>query len=129
MQDDDHRRERAEYFCRCVERLAQRVGLRDAMIHVARHMSDVATVDVKVRGTARRPRRRRRTPGRRRTYSPEQVRRMFQLLLKLLLKTCNVSYGKFQMQLAGGKLTEVAVTESFRPGKEDEMEGFGAKFT
>lgn len=124
MRDDDRRRERARHFCRCVERLAERVGLEDATIHVARHMSDVATVDVEVQGTARRTRRRRRTRNQVRTYSPEQVRRMFQLLLKLLLKNCNVRFGKIQMRLCGGSLSNVWVTRGFRLNSEmDDLGG------
>lgn len=129
MTEDERRQQaHARHFCQCVERLADRVGLRDAMIHVARHMNDVATVDVEVQGAAGR-RRRRRTRHAARTYSPEQVRRMFQLLLKLLLKTCTVRFGKFQMRLSGGALTNVSVTESFRPDKEEEMIVLGGKLT
>ena len=125
MRDDERQRDRATHFCQGVVRLAERVGLRDATITVARHMSDVATVDVQLQGTTHRARPRRRRRVSTRNYSPEQVRRMFQLLLKLLLKHCNVRFGKIEMRLSGGSLTNVLVTESFRPHDGDELGALG----
>lgn len=128
MRDDERRREQARHFCRCVERMAKRVGPADAKIYVARHMNDVATVDVEVQGAERCSPRRRRARAPARTYSPAHVRRMFQLLFKLLLKNCSVRFGKLELRLSGGRLTNVSVTESFRPDKPEEMEALGGKF-
>ena len=125
MRDDERQTEQARHLCQGVVQLAERVGLRDATITVARHMSDVATVDVQLQGTTHHARPRRRGRVGTRNYNPEQVRRMFQLLLKILLKHCNVRFGKIEMQLSGGSLTNVLVTERFRPHDGDELGAMG----